>query len=170
MTVFACSPMSSFATKGKQRASRQHALPPGGPSPSARRGKDRRRDKVQKQKSEHRCCDTHYQGAITCSSASPKYTITIGVIRHKKSEHRCCDTHYQGGDYLLFRFRSTIGVIRFNFSVRNGKRWSPYALIALVSLSCAHAGVGVKRVTAGSGGNKSHTHSLRVQRTSLYST
>ena len=23
----------------------------------------------------------------------------------------------------------TIGVIRFNFSVRNGKRWSPYALI-----------------------------------------
>ena len=39
----------------------------------------------------------------------------------------------QGGDYLLFRFRSTIGVIRFNFSVRNGKRWSPYALITLIS-------------------------------------
>ena len=40
---------------------------------------------------------------------------------------------FQGGDYLLFRFRSTIGVIRFNFSVRNGKRWSPYALITLIS-------------------------------------
>ncbi len=39
----------------------------------------------------------------------------------------------QGGDYLLSRFRSTIGVIRFNFSVRNGKRWSPYALITLIS-------------------------------------
>ncbi len=39
----------------------------------------------------------------------------------------------KGGDYLLFRFRSTIGVIRFNFSVRNGKRWSPYAVITLVS-------------------------------------
>ena len=39
----------------------------------------------------------------------------------------------KGGDYLLFRFRSTIGVIRFNFSVRNGKRWSPYAFITLIS-------------------------------------
>ena len=39
----------------------------------------------------------------------------------------------KGGDYLLFRFRSTIGVIRFNFSVRNGKRWSPYAVFALIS-------------------------------------
>ena len=38
----------------------------------------------------------------------------------------------EGGDYLLFRFRSTIGVIRFNFSVRNGKRWSPYAVITLM--------------------------------------
>ena len=37
------------------------------------------------------------------------------------------------GDYLLFRFRSTIGVIRFNFSVRNGKRWIPYAIITLIS-------------------------------------
>ena len=35
----------------------------------------------------------------------------------------------QGGDYLLSRFRSTIGVTRFNFSVRNGKRWNPHAFI-----------------------------------------
>ena len=33
-----------------------------------------------------------------------------------------------GGGYLLFRFRSTIGVAGFNFSVRNGKRWSPRAI------------------------------------------
>ena len=45
----------------------------------------------------------------------------------------------EGGGYLLSRCRSTIGVIRFNFSVRNGKRWSPYAIFTLIfSLSpCA---------------------------------
>ena len=41
----------------------------------------------------------------------------------------------EGGGYLLSRFRSTIGVIRFNFSVRNGKRWSPYAIFTLISFS-----------------------------------
>ena len=34
-----------------------------------------------------------------------------------------------GGDYLLSHFRSTIGVVRLNFSVRNGKRWDPHAII-----------------------------------------
>ena len=38
----------------------------------------------------------------------------------------------RGGD-LLSHFRSTIGVVRFNFSVRNGKRWSPHAIATLVS-------------------------------------
>ena len=38
-----------------------------------------------------------------------------------------------GGGYLLSHFRSTIGVARFNFSVRNGKRWSPCAVATLVS-------------------------------------
>ena len=38
------------------------------------------------------------------------------------------------GGYLLFRFRSTIGVAGFNFSVRNGKRWSPRAIATLMSL------------------------------------
>ena len=37
-----------------------------------------------------------------------------------------------GGGYLLSHFRSTIGVDRFNFSVRNGKRWSPVAVATLV--------------------------------------
>ena len=32
-------------------------------------------------------------------------------------------------DYLLSHFRSTIGVVRLNFSVRNGKRWDPHAII-----------------------------------------
>ena len=40
----------------------------------------------------------------------------------------------KGGDYLLFRFRSTIGVMRFNFSVRDGKRWNPHAVFTLISL------------------------------------
>ena len=40
----------------------------------------------------------------------------------------------RGGD-LLSHFRSTIGVVRFNFSVRNGKRWSPHAIDHLSSLS-----------------------------------
>ena len=40
-----------------------------------------------------------------------------------------------GGGYLLSHFRSTIGVAGFNFSVRNGKRWSPRAVATLVSLS-----------------------------------
>ena len=40
-----------------------------------------------------------------------------------------------GGDYLLSHFRSTIGVVRLNFSVRNGKRWDPHAIITLVYVS-----------------------------------
>ena len=38
-----------------------------------------------------------------------------------------------GGGYLLSHFRSTIGVVRLNFSVRNGKRWSPHAITTLIS-------------------------------------
>ena len=40
-----------------------------------------------------------------------------------------------GGGYLLSHFRSTIGAAGFNFSVRNGKRWNPRAMAALVRLS-----------------------------------
>ena len=36
------------------------------------------------------------------------------------------------GGYLLSHFRSTIGVTRLNFSVRNGKRWDPRAIATLV--------------------------------------
>ena len=40
---------------------------------------------------------------------------------------------FRGGGYLLSHFRSIIDVVRFNFSVRNGKRWSPHAMATLVS-------------------------------------
>ena len=40
-----------------------------------------------------------------------------------------------GGSDLLSHFRSTIGAVRFNFSVRNGKRWNPHAITTLVSFS-----------------------------------
>ena len=36
------------------------------------------------------------------------------------------------GGYLLSHFRSTIGVVRLNFSVRNGKRWDPHAMTTLL--------------------------------------
>ena len=35
------------------------------------------------------------------------------------------------GDDLLSHFRSTIGAGRLNFSVRNGKRWNPAAIVTL---------------------------------------
>ena len=41
--------------------------------------------------------------------------------------------HLIEGGYLLSHFRTTIGVTGFNFSVRNGKRWSPRAITTLVS-------------------------------------
>ena len=54
----------------------------------------------------------------------------------------------KGGGYLLFHFRSIIGVARFNFSVRNGKRWSPCAIATLVRL---HSPKGERRAWKGVG-------------------
>ena len=45
-----------------------------------------------------------------------------------------------GGGYLLSHFRSTIGVVRLNFSVRNGKRWNPHAITTLFSFSADRGG------------------------------
>ena len=53
---------------------------------------------------------------------------------HKKKPLGLVPEGRIGGGYLLFHFRSIIGVVRFNFSVRNGKRWSPHAMATLVSL------------------------------------
>ena len=51
---------------------------------------------------------------------------------HKKKERQNLCLSFLGGDYLLSHFRSTIGVVRLNFSVRNGKRWNPHAVITFV--------------------------------------
>ena len=50
----------------------------------------------------------------------------------KKKERQNLCLSFLGGDYLLSHFRSTIGVVRLNFSVRNGKRWNPHAVITFV--------------------------------------
>ena len=54
-------------------------------------------------------------------------------MRHKKKRgSRCVNSDsLLGGGYLLSHFRSTIGVVRLNFSVRNGKRWDPHAMTTL---------------------------------------
>ena len=56
--------------------------------------------------------------------------------QQKKRGSRCftSDSLLRGG-YLLSHFRSTIGVVRLNFSVRNGKRWDPHAMIGVVRLN-----------------------------------
>ena len=46
---------------------------------------------------------------------------------NKKREKLSFLSFLRGG-YLLSHLRSTIGVVRFNFSVRDGKRWSPDAI------------------------------------------
>ena len=38
----------------------------------------------------------------------------------------------QDGDYLLSHLRSTIGVTKLNFSVRNGKRWNLRAIVTWI--------------------------------------
>ena len=38
---------------------------------------------------------------------------------------------YKVGDYLLSHYCSTIGADGLNFSVRNGKRWNPAAIVTL---------------------------------------
>ena len=64
---------------------------------------------------------------------------------YKKRVQALC-LHPEGGGYLLSHFRSTIGVVRFNFSVRNGKRWIPHAITTLSFFVCSlrpsgHSGI-----------------------------
>ena len=54
-----------------------------------------------------------------------------GEKRRRAAEIGFCRSRL-GGGYLLSHFRSTIGVVRLNFSVRNGKRWDPHAITTLV--------------------------------------
>ena len=58
-----------------------------------------------------------------------------GVEKRKRAASADAARWLKRGGYLLFHFRSTIGVAGFNFSVRNGKRWSPRAITTLVGCS-----------------------------------
>ena len=51
----------------------------------------------------------------------------------KKKEPGLSTRLLEGGDDLLSRFRSTIGAMKLNFSVRDGKRWILHAIITLMS-------------------------------------
>ena len=52
------------------------------------------------------------------------------VYEHKKIPLTTdCREGNQDGDYLLSHLRSTIGVTKLNFSVRNGKRWNLRAIV-----------------------------------------
>ena len=51
----------------------------------------------------------------------------------KRKEAGSFDSASEGGDDLLSRFRSTIGAMKLNFSVRDGKRWILHAIITLIS-------------------------------------
>ena len=60
-----------------------------------------------------------------------------------------CGPDGRGGGYLLSRFRSIIGVVRFNFSVRDGKRWSPYAIATLRRFSSKEVSISLRRMSQG---------------------
>ena len=68
------------------------------------------------------------------------FSCLLSFKTYQKKPRRRMPSGLRGGGYLLFHFRSIIGVARFNFSVRNGKRWSPRAIATLVSF-VHHIGV-----------------------------
>ena len=83
----------------------------------------------------------------------PLKTQYLGPKAQKKERAAAAVLSTLGGGYLLSHFRSTIGVVRLNFSVRNGKRWDPHAMTTLVSSPLRHGGgVMVKEIIAGNAG------------------
>ena len=71
---------------------------------------------------------------MRCGLSAVIYEVRMIWIDTKKiAGSRCWNRlSVRGGGYLLSHFRSIIDVVRFNFSVRNGKRWSPHAIATLV--------------------------------------
>ena len=51
----------------------------------------------------------------------------VGIKTKKPGQLALLRLRLRGG-YLLSHFRSTIGAVRLNFSVRNGKRWNPHTI------------------------------------------
>ena len=61
------------------------------------------------------------------------------VYEHKKIPLTTdCREGNQDGDYLLSHLRSTIGVTKLNFSVRNGKRWNLRAIVTWISFGTGY--------------------------------
>ena len=88
---------------------------------------------------------------------------------YKKRERQIALSLSVGGGYLLSHFRSTIGVVRLNFSVRNGKRWDPHAITTLVRFQCACHFCGVapvirlKEISGNAGLNPSLEQASRIR-------
>ena len=80
----------------------------------------------------------NYLSALSAPSALIYQSANFPRLGIKKRERQIALSLSVGGGYLLSHFRSTIGVVRLNFSVRNGKRWDPHAITTLVRFSvCA---------------------------------
>ena len=92
-------------------------------------------------------------------------SLTFG---YKKRERQIALSLSVGGGYLLSHFRSTIGVVRLNFSVRNGKRWDPHAITTLVRFqyACHFCGVApvirLKEISGNAGLNPSLEQASRI--------
>ena len=74
---------------------------------------------------------------LSAPSAPINQSANFPIWAQKKRERQIALSLSVGGGYLLSHFRSTIGVVRLNFSVRNGKRWDPHAITTLVRFQCA---------------------------------
>ena len=64
-------------------------------------------------------------GSVFCCVAV--LCFGVGIKQRSRGNLRCSGSVLRGG-YLLSHFRSTIGAVRLNFSVRNGKRWNPHTI------------------------------------------
>ena len=71
-------------------------------------------------------------GWLGRTKVRPYILAWVGI---KKRAGQLAVVRLLGGSDLLSHFRSIIGAVRFNFSVRNGKRWNPHAITTLVSFS-----------------------------------
>ncbi len=62
---------------------------------------------------------TYWSGFINSKFSDRSDMSECGPYIKRKPRRRCL-RGFRGGGYLLFHFRSIIGVAGFNFSVRNG--------------------------------------------------